>query len=404
MTAADDFPTGGTVAGGFEAVREAFFAAQARDPGGAQLCVYKDGRQVVDLWAGYDPENHRPYGEDAVGVLMSCTKGFVAGAVHMLAERGKLDLDAPVARYWPEFGHAGKEAITVRQLIAHQAGLIGYDSETSMDDAALFDWRRSVRGLEVMAPLWEPGAGAMYHAITFGTLVGELVRRVDGRTVGRFVAEEIAAPLGLDLWIGGFPEAEEHRRVPHFTPPGDAISIDALGAFLAAIGIDVQGRLARTYLATFAAVEQVLPQINTNRAWRVAELPAGNGIGNARALARYYAALIGEVDGVRLLGEAAMLRAREPQEASRRPPPEFAAMARDGGQVFGLGFELVSPPRPMLGDGGFGHSGAGGRLGYANPERGVAVGYACNTMLNNLAGPDERWVGWNAALETTLGA
>jgi len=398
----DPFPTGGTVAVGFEGVREAFFEAQAKDPGGAQLCVYQRGKPVVDLWAGYDPENQRPYGEDAIGVLMSCTKGFVAGAVHMLAERGQLDLDAPAARYWPEFGAHGKDQITIRQLIAHQGGLMGYDPEMGMDAAALFDWQRSVQGMEEMTPLWEPGAGAMYHAVTFGVLAGALIQKIDGRTPGRFIAEEIVAPLGLDFWVGNLPERQEHRRAPHFTPPGDAISIDAMRAFLAGMGIDVEGRLARTYLDTFATVEKALPQINTTRAYRVAELPAGNGIGNARALARYYAALIGEIDGVRLLGQAAMERARAPQEASRRPPPEFAALSRDGGQLFGLGFELASPPRPMLGDGGFGHSGAGGRLGYANPERGVAVGYACNTMLNNLAGPDLRWVGWNAALEAVV--
>jgi CubicO group peptidase (beta-lactamase class C family) len=399
----ETFPAGGTVASSFEAVRTAFIEAQKDDPGGAQLCVYRNGEKVVDLWAGRDPANDRPYGAAGIGVLMSCTKGFVAGALHMLAERGLIDLEAPAARYWPEFGQGGKGQITVRQLIAHQGGLMGYDPEMGMDAASLFDWEPSVRGLEAMTPLWEPGSGAMYHAVTFGTLAGELIRRVDGRMPGRFIAEEIAGPLGLDFWIG-LPEAEEPRRVPHFTPPGDAISIDAMRAFLSGMGIDVEGRLARTYLHTFAIVEEALPQINDRREWRVAELPAGNGIGNAEALARYYAALIGEVDGVRLLGAAAMERARQPQDASRHPPPEFAALNRDGGQLFGLGFELASMPRPMLGAGGFGHSGAGGRLGYANPELCVSVGYACNTMRNNLAGPDIRWVAWTKALEKALGA
>ena len=402
MTTTTTFPSGGTVTAGFEGVKTAFVEAQKDDPGGAQLCVYRNGEKVVDLWAGLDPANDRPYGADGIGVLMSCTKGFVAGAVHMLAERGLIDLDAPAARYWAEFGQGGKAKITIRQLIAHQGGLMGYDPEMGMDAAALFDWERSVRGLEAMTPLWEPGSGALYHAVTFGTLGGELIRRVDGRTPGRFIAEEIAGPLGLDIWVG-LPEAEEPRRVPHFTPPGDAISLDAMRAFLAGMGIDVAGRLARTYLHTFKIVEEALPALNHRREWRVAELPAGNGIGNAEALARYYAALIGEVDGVRLLGQAAMDRARQPQDGSRRPPPEFAALNRDGGQLFGLGFELASAPRPMLGAGGFGHSGAGGRLGYANPELGVAVGYACNTMLNNLAGPDVRWVSWTKALEEALG-
>ena len=401
MSEIETFPAGGTVAAGFEGVRTAFFAAQKDDPGGAQLCVYRRSQKVVDLWAGRDPANDRPYGPEIIGVLMSCTKGFVAGAVHMLVERGQLDLDQPAARYWPEFGQAGKEKITVAQLIAHQGGLIGYDPKSEAASTDLFDWAASVRGLEVMAPLWPPGEGAMYHAVTFGTLAGELIRRVDGRTPGRFVAEEIAGPLGLDLWIG-LPESEEPRRAPHFNH-GPQLTIPQMRAWLTSLGIDVEGRLARTYLSTFERVEATLPLINTKREWRVAELPAGNGVGNAEALARYYAALIGEVDGVRLLGRAAMDRVRQAQEGSRRPPAEFAAIARDGGQLFGLGFELPSQPRPMLGPGGFGHSGAGGRFGYANPEAGVAVGYACNTMLNNLAGPDVRWVGWTKALEEALG-
>src|SRR5215469_1458966 len=315
MSEVATFPAGGTVASGFEGVRRAFFDTQKDDPGGAQLCVYRHGEKVVDLWAGWDPANKRPYGPEIIGVLMSCTKGFVAGAVHMLVERGQLDLDQPAARYWPEFGQAGKEKITVAQLIAHQGGLIGYDPMSEAASTDLFDWAAAVHGLEVMAPLWTPGEGAMYHAVTFGTLAGELIRRVDGRSPGRFVAEEIAGPLGLDLWIG-LPESEEPRRAPHFNH-GPQLTIPQMRAWLAGLGIDVEGRLARTYLFTFEGVEATLPLINTKREWRVAELPAGNGIGNAEALARYYAALIGEVDGFRLLDQDAMERARMPQEGSR---------------------------------------------------------------------------------------
>jgi CubicO group peptidase (beta-lactamase class C family) len=382
-------------------VRAAFLRAQADDPGGAQLCVYRHGEKVVDLWAGHDPANKRPYGDDGIAVLMSCTKGLVAASVHMLVERGQLDLDQPAARYWPEFGQAGKARITVRQLISHCAGLCGYEPEAGMGPEALFDWGRSVAGLETMTPLWPPGEGALYHAVTFGTLAGELVRRVDGRTVGRFVAEEIAGPLGLDIWIG-LPESEEPRRVPHF-PHGPRLSIDQWRAMLAGLGIDLESRLTRAFIHTFETVETALPMINDHRWMRTAELPAGNGIGDARSLARFYAALIGEVDGVRLLGPETMERARQPQEATRRPPAEFAKMARPDAQAFGLGFELASTPRPMLGPGSFGHSGAGGRLGFADPATGVAVGYVANTMLNDMAGADPRWVGWTAALRDALG-
>ncbi|HUZ12182.1 MAG TPA: serine hydrolase domain-containing protein [Caulobacteraceae bacterium] len=394
-------PSGGTVARGFEGVRSAFLAAQGGDAGGAQLSVYRNGAPIVDLWAGCDREQQRPYGETTITVLMSCTKGLVAGALHMLAERGLIDFDQPASRYWPQFGQAGKQRITVRQLVSHAGGLVGYEPEAGMGAAEIFDWERSVAALERMAPLWPPGEGALYHFVTFGTLAGELIRRVDGRTVGRFVAEEIAAPLGLDVWIG-LPQQHEPRRAPHFHE-GPTLAAGEWRGILAGLGIDVESRLARTYLSTITAVEGALALLNVSRAARAAELPAGNGIGDARALARFYAALIGEVDGVRLLGPAAMEQARAAQPGTRRPPAEFAAMAREGGQAFGLGFELASPMRPMLGPASFGHSGAGGRLGFAHPPSGVAVGYACNAMRADLAGPDQRWLGWTAALREALG-
>src|SRR5580704_1101053 len=215
MTETTIFPHGGTVAHGFESVREAFLEAQAKDRGGAQLCVYRRGQRVVDLWAGRDPVNDRPYGEDTIAVLMSCTKGVVACAVHMLADRGLVDYDQPLAAYWPEFGQAGKAAITVRQVLSHTAGLMGYDAETQMGMTELFDHERPLRELELMRPLWTPGTAVMYHFVTFGTMMAELVRRVDGRSVGRFVAEEIAGPLGVDLRIG-LPASEDARVAPHF--------------------------------------------------------------------------------------------------------------------------------------------------------------------------------------------
>src|ERR1700722_1294661 len=207
-------PSGGTVAAGFEAVRTAFLAAQASDWGGAQLCVYRRGERVVDLWAGWDPANERPYGEDTIGVLMSCTKGVVAAGVHMLADRGLIDFDAPMARYWPQFGQAGKAAITVAQCLSHTGGLMAYDAEAGMGPAEQFDLDRCAYEVAKMAPLWAPGAASMYHFVTFGVLAGELIRRVDGRSPGKFVAEEIVRPLEIDLWIG-LPPAQEARRAPH---------------------------------------------------------------------------------------------------------------------------------------------------------------------------------------------
>jgi CubicO group peptidase (beta-lactamase class C family) len=403
MSEVETMPHGGTVAAGLEGVRDAFLTAQADDPGGAQLCVYRHGERVADLWAGRDPENNRPYGEDIIGVLMSCTKGVVATAVHMLAERGRIDFDAPMARYWPEFAQGGKAAISVRQALSHQGGLMGYDEELGFGPAELFDYERSVAGLEGLAPLWPPGTAAMYHFVTFGTLAGELIRRVDGRTAGRFVAEEIVGPLGIDLWIG-LPVAQEPRRAPHFTH-GPQLTIEQYRAFAAAAGCDMDDRLVRAFLATAAAVDAGIQQINTSRAFRAAELPAGNGVGDARALATIYAAVIGEVGGVRLIGQATMEAARTLQTGALGPPGELGKLGGGAGFLpYGLGYELPQPTKPMLGPGSFGHAGAGGRLGFAQPESGVAVGYVCNTMLSSMTGPDPRWVGWTAALHEALGS
>ena len=222
------------MAAGFEGVREAFLAAQRQDVGGAQLCVYQNGERVVDLWAGWDNANGRPYGEDTIAVLMSCTKGVVASGVHILADRGLIDFDAPMARYWPEFAGGGKGDITVRQILSHTAGLMNFDPDDDLGSGELFDPDRPAKALEAMTPLWPPGRAVMYHFITFGTLAAELIRRVDGRRIGQFVAEEIVAPLGIDLWIG-LPEAEEPRRAPHSSQDA-GVGAEAWKALLAAAG------------------------------------------------------------------------------------------------------------------------------------------------------------------------
>jgi CubicO group peptidase (beta-lactamase class C family) len=395
------FPAGGTVAAGFEGVREAFLAAQRQDVGGAQLCVYRGGERVVDLWAGWDNANGRPYGEDTIAVLMSCTKGVVASAVHILADRGLIDFDAPMARYWPQFAGGGKGEITVRQILSHTGGLMNFDPDDDLGSAELFDPDRPAQALEAMTPLWPPGRAVMYHFITFGTLAAELIRRVDGRRIGQFVAEEIVAPLGIDLWIG-LPEAEEPRRAPHSSQDA-GVGAEAWKALLAAAGCDLNDRLIRAFLSVAVSADAAIGQLNTNRAYRAAELPAGGGISDARALAKLYAALIGEVDGVRLISEAAMQRARRLQTEGLGPPGEMAKLGRGGVQPYGLGYELPSVVKPMLGPGSFGHAGAGGRMGFAHPESGTAVAYVCNTMLNSPTGPDPRWVGWTAALHEALG-
>jgi CubicO group peptidase (beta-lactamase class C family) len=205
----------GTAEKGFEALREAFAEGQAPDRGGAQLCVYRFGHKVVDLWTGTDPLKDRPYTDKTVGVIMSCSKGAVATMAHMLAERGQLDLDAPVTKYWPEFGQAGKQDVPVHLLLSHRVGLTSFEPESGIGHRELLDWKKCTEALAAMKPLWEPGTAYMYHAVTYGYLVGEVIKRVTGKTPGTLFREEIAGPLGLQMWLG-LPESEESRVALHF--------------------------------------------------------------------------------------------------------------------------------------------------------------------------------------------
>ena len=394
---------GGSVARGFEAVRDAFAQGQASDEGGAQLCVYRQGERVVDLWAGQDKVRGRPYAEDTITMMMSCTKAAVALCANILAERGLLDFDAPVARYWPEFAANGKAQIRVREILSHTAGLIGFDPEAGIASDQFFEWDVCVGALAKMQPQWTPGSASFYHAVTYGFLVGEVIRRVSGHSVGQFFAEDVAAPLNIDMWIG-LPAEQEPRYAPHFKPDGPSIAPDQWAAIFAARGLDLSTRLAKVLVYSFKSVEEFLINAAQQRRARAMELPAGNAIGNARALAKMYASTIGSVDGVRLLSDSAVRRARLPLTDDLKGPEDLRALATGDPQRFGLGFELPRKAEPMLGPGSFGHAGAGGRMAFAHPELNVAVAYVCNNMLwDGLTAPDQRWVGWTAALRESIG-
>ena len=206
---------GGDVEPGFEGVRDAFTANfEAGLETGAAFCLHVEGRKVVDLYGGsFDRpgEGDRPYGADTLQLVFSSTKGATAACANLLAQRRQLDLQAPVSRYWPEFGQLGKEDIVVLQLLTHQAGLPAVDAELSA--AEVQEWDPAIAALEAQRPFWEPGTAHGYHALAYGWLVGEVVRRVSGRTLGTFFAEEIAGPLGLDFWIG-LPVEHEPRVSP----------------------------------------------------------------------------------------------------------------------------------------------------------------------------------------------
>ena len=203
---------GGFVEPGFEGVRDAFannFVEHGEQ--GASYAFYVEGTKVVDLWGGVRADTGEPYDDDTLQIVFSSTKGATAVCAHLLAERGLLDVDAPVVEYWPEFGQAGKQDIPVRWLLTHQAGLPTVDAKLTRAEALA--WEPVIRALEVQLPLWEPGVAHGYHALTYGYLVGEVVRRIDGRSLGTFFQEEIAEPYGLEFWIG-LPEEYEPRVAP----------------------------------------------------------------------------------------------------------------------------------------------------------------------------------------------
>ncbi|GLY91934.1 serine hydrolase domain-containing protein [Actinoallomurus iriomotensis] len=392
---------GGWAAPGFEAVRAGFEAGQRDDPGAAQLAVYQDGQQVVDLWAGADPIGGRPVSGDSLSVVLSVTKGVVATCAHLLVQRGLLDLDAPVAAYWPEFARNGKETIRVGDVLAHRSGLSAFPPEARVGLAELLDWDHCTGVLAAMAPLWRPGTAWHYHALTYGYLVGEVIRRITGHGVGAMLTTDLSAPLALDLWIG-LPAAEEPRVLAQFTdePRPTARQVDEA---LARFGIDRGDPLVGGTLATMASLAEATEAFNRPAAM-AAEIPAANGVGNARSLARLFAALIGPVGGTRLLTADTLERATTPQTDHLPTPSPLDRMPAGSRSRHALGYELPAPHLPMLGTGSFGHAGAGGRLAFAQPRTGTAVAYTCtNLAWDPAAGPDPRWIPWTTALRHRLG-
>ncbi len=374
---------GGTTAPGFDGVREAFAANLAGDQEvGAAVAVYLHGRKVVDLWGGIaDPRTGRPWERDTLQVVYSTTKGVVAACAHLLAQRGELDLDAPVAAYWPEFAAGGKARVPVRWLLTHQAGLPLIDHPITPAEAIA--WEPMVTALAAQRPAWEPGTDHGYHGMTYGWLVGEVVRRVTGRSIGAFLAEEIAAPLGLDLWIG-LPESEQHR-VSHIitaaVPDFDALSRIDLASVPEPMR-EVMAAYADPTSLTVRSMRVVSPPLDHNDPKeQAAELPSTNGVCTARALARLYAALIGEVDGHRLLTPETLAAATAEQvngvDRLLRVPVRI-----------GTGFGLPTPDAYWYSPTAFGFGGLGGSLGFADPATGLAFGYVMNHLVEGV--PDQR--------------
>jgi len=371
----------GKVEPGFEGVRDAF-ARNFEEHGeiGAAFALYVDGRAVVDVWGGTaDAATGRPWEEDTLQLVFSTTKGLTAMCAAKLMEEGKLDVEAPVAEYWPEFAAAGKGEIPVRWLLSHKAGLYTVDSPPPYLET--LKWDPIVAELAAQTPLWEPGTQHGYHALTYGWLVGEVVRRITGVSVGTYFRQAFGEPLGLDTWIG-LP-ASEHGRVAPLV--GGLVPTDIS---------DEQRALYEQFMGPNSVLGKALgcsgaldpndgdDTMNFNRPemWS-AEIPAAAGITTARSLAKVYGSLIGDVDG-----RSRMLKP-ETVEAVR------ADVNNTGGDAvltmptrFGLGFMLSTDFSPFGGPGSFGHPGAGGSVGFAHPEKGIGFGYVMNKMQANLSG------------------
>jgi CubicO group peptidase (beta-lactamase class C family) len=356
------------VAPGWGPVRNAFVANfTERNEVGASVCVYHHGVPVVDLWGGLaDPTSGRPWTRDTIVLVYSMTKGITAVCANLLIERGRLDPDAPVASYWPEFAANGKGDIPVRWVLSHQAGLAVIDADVTLGEA--LSWTPVTDALAAQAPNWEPGTAHGYHLRSFGWLVGEIVRRIEGRTIGAFFAEEIAAPLGLEFWIG-LPGEQEPRVATLVPPPAEFSEL-------------LRGLPPELLLGKATSGPSGLFSYDdmwNRRELHACELPSSNGIGNVRSVARLYASLLGEIDGVRTLSAETVAAA----SACQVRGPDQVIMVDT---AFGLGFMLPPALPAAVGPRAFGHGGAGGSVSFADPDAGLAFAYAMNDLRFEAAG------------------
>ena len=368
-------PVAGVCDARFERVRDAFRDNfDVRGELGAAVVVYLDGRKVVDLWGGWaHPDRSRPWREDSLVNVYSVGKAVaVLGVLHCV-ERGWLDLDRPLAHIWPAFAQAGKAHITLRQVLSHRAGLPAI-SEPLPPGAAL-DWPRMIRALEQQAPWWEPGTKHGYHVNTYGYLVGHAVRLAAGQSLGKLLAEHVAAPLSSEIYLG-LPESL-HERVadfdypeePALTPPADMSPLERMRWNAYANPPELSGR-----------------GVINSAAWRMTELASTNMHASARGVARLYAALAagGALDGVRVVDAGLLTEARREHSVGLDYVLERPSR-------FALGFQLTQPERPLgPNPNSFGHHGAGGSLGFCDPDLGLGFGYVMSSMGPRWQNPRNR--------------
>lgn len=372
----------GFVQGRFAGIRTAFEANLASgEDVGASFCATLEGETVADLWGGWaDEARTRPWERDTIVNVYSTTKTMTALTALLLADRGVLDFDAPVARYWPEFAANGKERIKVRHVMSHAAGLSGWKEPIRRED--IYDWDKVTALLAAQAPFWEPGTACGYHAITQGFLVGEVVRRITGRSLGTVFREEIAEPLGADFHIG-LPESEDGRVADLIPPPA---------------GASIEDTAASELAKNMATNPGINPLDTRTRAWRAAEIPAAGGHGNARSIAEVHALLAngGVAKGKRLMSEAGCRKALELQI-------EGTDLALGVPARYGMGFGLPSEFLPMPNPNTLFWGGYGGSLAIIDMDARVSLGYAMNKMGRTTTG-DMRATGLATAFWQGLAA
>ena len=350
--------------GRFAAVRGAFERNfQELGEVGASLCIYSRGRPAVDLWGGFrDAGRTQPWQRDTIVCVYSVTKGLTALCAHMLIERGLLELDKPVGKVWPEFAQNGKEAMTLRHILSHTAGLSAFEKAITVDE--YYDWDLVVSRLAEQAPLWTPGSQLGYQPATFGHLAGELIRRASGRTPGVFLREEVVEPLGGDFHVG--TADEHHHRI--------ADLVAAPSEEQANWGSPDPDSLM--YKATSNPPDIGLPSVSNSPGWRRAEIPGANGHGDARTIARIYAALAngGAIDDVRLVNESTVEQMIEEQASGDDRVLGMEGRIALGYQLSGGYFRATPNPRS------FGYPGLGGHMAFADPDAGIGFAYTANQM------------------------
>lgn len=376
----------GRVNPGFEPLREAFAEVLALDGAGAAVSVVHDGVVVADLWGGRDPLTGEAWESDSTTLAFSAAKGMVALVVAQQIERGVIDPFAPVARYWPEFAAAGKSAITVADVLTHTAGMptLPIAATDELRDPLLLAER-----LAYATPDFAPRSARVYHVLSYGFLLSEILRRATGDDVGTLLRRHVAEPLGADLWLGAPAEVDARYRPvlmePIVAPTPPTGTADAAGDACAAAY-----RSTQQIVPLFERIDGVqgTEDVNSER-FRRALVPGGGLIADARSLARVYGACVAPVDGVRLLDDETVRRVSVDWLGGIREPaclPGAATTTR-----WGLGFEIAHALCPMLGEGSFGHAGMGGRLAFAHPGSRVGFGFVGQRMVFPEPGRDPRW-------------